>query len=100
MKPFGIVSFICLILVWGTLGILSGCGDSRPPMPSGATTPATPSVYSNRAGQSVETVLVSEWIDWLETHKNCEIVSITSFSGRLDSSNPTTSFIVVYRKSQ
>ncbi len=72
--------------------LLSGCGE-----PPALPTAEKPAPYVNKFGQTIEDVQVADWRPWLDAHKDCEIISLTSYSGQMHP-NPTTCFVVVYKR--
>ena len=54
--------------------------------------------YHNNSGQFVTLVEKDALNPWLSSHADCEIVCLTAVSNRYGDCNPTTGFIVVYRR--
>ena len=56
--------------------------------------------FQNDAGQYVVNVKINDLNSWLVSHKDCEIVTMTAVSPIDSQCNPTTGFVVVYRRIQ
>jgi prepilin-type N-terminal cleavage/methylation domain-containing protein len=54
--------------------------------------------FQNSAGQSFAYIGGDELAPWLSEHKDCEVVCLAPVCKNLGTANPTTHFVIVYRR--
>lgn len=99
-KRMAIRNFIFGVFVVSLLTVmfvLTGCDDADTQRNTYKEVPVVlPSQFTNLAGQDVFYVQIGVFKNWLESNKEREIVSITSFAvQRSLNSNPTDGFVIV-----
>lgn len=76
--------------------ILFGCAGTEAAQQS---VPAEqPPPYVNNFGQTFEYVAVGDFNNWLHNNRKSEIISVAGYSGYGGQCNPTSHYLIIYRK--
>ena len=78
-----------LTLVLLTILLLSGCDEEAPKAPE-------KTVYQNSFNQFYEEVPIDDWEAWLDNHKTCKIITLTSVARIYGDCNRTDHIMVFY----